>query len=75
MPVGEDHGDGLEPLVGQEVLQARGDADAGVDDHALGSGTGRQHVAVRAERIRHQRLDEQPLPLPSPGQDTPGILR
>ena len=75
VPVGEDHGDGFEAALREQVLQAGGDADAGVHDHALGSGTGRQHIAVRAERIRHQRLDEQPLPLPSPGQDTPGILR
>ncbi|GHF87893.1 hypothetical protein GCM10018787_40700 [Streptomyces thermodiastaticus] len=45
--VGEDDGDGLEPMLAQRFLDAVGGLVARVDDHALLTGGGGDEIAVR----------------------------
>ena len=47
--VGEQHGCGPEPVLGEHVAQRLLDPDAGVDDDALLPRAGREDVAVGAE--------------------------
>lgn len=46
MAVGEDDGDGLEPMLLQRFLDALGGLVARVDDHALLTGGGGDQVAI-----------------------------
>src|SRR2546429_9231811 len=56
--VREYHGGGVQPVLGEQVVQPREHADARVDHDTLLTGRGRHHVAVGAEGVGDERGDE-----------------
>jgi hypothetical protein len=67
MPVRQEDGDRCQPVLGQQVVEPLGDADAGVDHHALLARRGRHDVAVGAEGVGRKSGDEHGFP---PGRPT-----
>ncbi len=55
VPVGEEHGRGLQPVLREHLAQRLLDPDPGVDDEALLTGSIRQDIAVGPERLRRER--------------------
>ena len=67
---------GSQPVLAQHLVELGLDADAGVDDHALLAGAGRDDVAVGAERLRREARRRARRAAPSTGSsglaDEPG---
>ena len=60
VPVGEQYGDRLEPVLADDVGDAGRGVLAGVDDDALGPGAGGDDVAVRGPRACGEAGDQHP---------------
>jgi hypothetical protein len=58
VPVGEQDGDGLQPVLREQRVQLLDDLDPRVDDEALFAGSGGHDVAVGAERRGGEAGDE-----------------
>jgi hypothetical protein len=58
VPVGEQHRDRMQVVVGDDLVELAADADAGIDDDALLAGCGREHPAVGGGRLGRETRDE-----------------
>jgi hypothetical protein len=56
--VGEQDGNRMQAVPGNDLVELSGDPDARVDDDALLAGSGRDHVAVRVGRVGRETRDE-----------------